>query len=77
MNDPAVRPSDNARFRARLSCTVREACDASGLGPTTIYALIADKTLESTRVGRRRLILVRPGGRPTLLNDFSENSATK
>ena len=46
-------------FSQRLSCTIKEASKASGLGPTTIYALISDGTLESTKVGRRRLILVR------------------
>lgn len=52
-----IRTSE-APFAHRLTCSVAEACDATGLGRTTIYALIAEGCLESTTVGRRRLIYV-------------------
>ena len=40
-----------------LTVTVAEAQRITGLGLTTIWALIAKKNLESVLVGRRRLIL--------------------
>ena len=40
----------------RLTCSVAEACKATGLGRTKIYALIAEGCLRSTTIGRRRLI---------------------
>jgi excisionase family DNA binding protein len=45
-------------FRDRISCTVDEACDATGLGRTTIYRLIMLKRLLTKKVGRRTLISV-------------------
>lgn len=54
-NDPQ---ETDAPFAGRLTCSVAEACKASGLGRTKIYTLIAEGCLESTTVGRRRLILV-------------------
>ncbi|MDR5728498.1 MAG: helix-turn-helix domain-containing protein [Terriglobia bacterium] len=45
-------------FAQRLTCSVAEACEATGLGRTKIYALIAEGCLKSTTVGRRRLIQV-------------------
>ena len=46
-------------FRDRLTCTIAEACAATGLGRTKIYELIGEGRLETTRVGRRRLVFVR------------------
>jgi excisionase family DNA binding protein len=46
-------------FLERVTCTVAEACEATGLGRTKLYALLAEGCLESTTVGRRRLIDVR------------------
>lgn len=39
-----------------LTVTVREARKLTGLGNTTVYALIADGTLKTTKVRTRRLI---------------------
>ncbi|SDC38530.1 DNA binding domain-containing protein, excisionase family [Bradyrhizobium brasilense] len=50
-------------FVQRPSCTVREACAATGLSRTTIYEAIAARALVSKTVGRRRLINV-----PSLLS---------
>ncbi len=41
----------------RLSVTVREAVELTGLGQNTIYDLIGDGTLESAKIGGRRLII--------------------
>ena len=46
-------------FGERLSCTVDEACAASGLGRTKLYELIGSGQLVTTTVGRRRLVIVR------------------
>lgn len=42
----------------KLTATVDEARQMTGLGRTTLYAAIADGRLASTTVGRRRLISV-------------------
>jgi len=46
-------------FAQRLTCTVAEACAATGLGRTKLYELIGEGCLDTTTIGRRRLILVR------------------
>lgn len=45
-------------FAQRLTCTVAEACEATGLGRTKIYELIGDGRVTTTTVGRRRLVIV-------------------
>lgn len=53
-------PSDLRRlpFAQRLTCTVAEACEATGLGRTKIYELIGDGRVTTTTIGRRRLVIV-------------------
>jgi excisionase family DNA binding protein len=46
-------------FAQRLSCTIAEACEVTGLGRTKLYELIGDGHLATTTIGRRRLVLVR------------------
>ena len=45
-------------FAQRLTCTVAEACEATGLGRTKLYELISDGRVGTTTIGRRRLVLV-------------------
>jgi excisionase family DNA binding protein len=45
-------------FAQRLSCTVAEACEATGLGRTKLYDLIGEGQLHTTTIGRRRLVMV-------------------
>ena len=45
-------------FAQRLTCTIAEACEVTGLGRTKLYELIGDGLLTTTAVGRRRLVLV-------------------
>ena len=45
-------------FRERLSCTIAEACAATGIGRTKIYEALSDGRLESVKVDNRRLIIV-------------------
>ncbi|MDE3097782.1 MAG: hypothetical protein KGK07_17485 [Chloroflexota bacterium] len=51
-------PSTGIPFRDRLSCTKREACEATGLSLRTIHRRIADGSLATREVHGRRLILV-------------------
>ena len=46
-------------FAQRLTCTIAEACEATGLGRTKLYELIGEGHLETTTVGRRRLVSIR------------------
>jgi excisionase family DNA binding protein len=46
-------------FAQRLACTIAEACEATGLGRTKLYELIGEGHLDTTTIGRRRLVLVR------------------
>ena len=54
----AVR-SQTVPFVQKLTCTINEACEMTGLGRTKLYELIGDGHLATTTVGRRRLVVVR------------------
>jgi len=54
----AVRPQ-TVPFVQKLTCTINEACEMTGLGRTKLYELIGDGHLTTTTVGRRRLVVVR------------------
>ena len=55
---PADATSTAIPFAQRLSCTIAEACEATGLGRTKLYELIGGGHLDTTTIGRRRLVLV-------------------
>lgn len=46
-----------ARDIPRISYTITEAIAATGIGRSTLFALIRDDRVKSVRIGRRRLIL--------------------
>jgi Helix-turn-helix domain len=46
-------------FRERLSCTVAEACAATGLGRTKAYELIRSHRFVAKKIDNRTLILVK------------------
>jgi excisionase family DNA binding protein len=52
-------------FRERISCTVAEACDATGIGRTKLYELIRLKQVSAKKIGRRTVVLI-----PTLLAEI-------
>ena len=54
----AVRPQ-MMPFAQKITCTINEACQVTGLGRTKLYELIGDGHLATTTVGRRRLVVVR------------------
>lgn len=45
-------------FRERISCTVSEACAATGLGRTKIYEEIGAGRVQTRKFGTRTLIVV-------------------
>ena len=50
-------------FQERPTCTVAEACKASGIGRSKLYELMGDNRLKTVKVDKRRLIVV-----PSLLD---------
>ncbi len=60
-NVPTPRPEAEAGipFVERLTCTIAEACKATGLGRTKLYELIGEGRVDTARIGRRRLVKVR------------------
>ncbi|WP_372482714.1 helix-turn-helix domain-containing protein [Bradyrhizobium ivorense] len=54
----AAEPS-TIPFAQRLTCTIEDACEVTGLGPTKLYELIAAGRIVTTTIGRRRLVVVR------------------
>jgi hypothetical protein len=45
-------------FREHATCTINQACAATGLGRTLLYELIGEKLIQSTLVKGRRLVHV-------------------
>ncbi len=45
-------------FAQRISCTIDEACQATGIGRTKLYEEISAGRVETTTIGRRRLVMV-------------------
>jgi excisionase family DNA binding protein len=56
---PKLLESNAISFAQRLTCTIAETCEVTGLGRTKVYELIGDGLLATTTIGRRRLVLVR------------------
>ena len=54
----AVSQLPSSHLKYRLTCTVREACSATGIGKTKMHELISGGAVESAKVGRRRLVKV-------------------
>jgi excisionase family DNA binding protein len=46
-------------FAQRLTCTIDDACEVTGLGRTKLYELIGAGSIVTTTIGRRRLVVVR------------------
>ena len=53
-----LRHLSHLPFAQRLTCTIAEACEATGLGRTKFYELIGDGRVTTTTIGRRRLVIV-------------------
>jgi hypothetical protein len=48
----------NIPFRERLGCTISEACVATGLGRSKLYAEIAAGRVAIRKIGRRVVVVV-------------------
>lgn len=61
MNKSTHPPNEAGQipFEERLTCTVAEACSATGIGKTKLYELMGGGQIATKTVGRRRLVLVR------------------
>jgi excisionase family DNA binding protein len=57
-SEPGHPVPSSISFSQRLTCTVAEACEVTGLGRTKLYELIGDDCIATTSIGRRRLVLV-------------------
>jgi excisionase family DNA binding protein len=55
----ALSSSPSVQAPRPLSVRVADASRLTGIGKTKLFELIADGTLETTSIGRRRLILYR------------------
>jgi hypothetical protein len=60
-------------FRERLSCTIPEACAATGLGRTKLYEQIGAGRVQTRKFGTRTLIVVE--SLVALIDPGSANSA--
>jgi excisionase family DNA binding protein len=56
----AQRHTGAGPLAGRVTCTIKEAVAVSGLRQRYIYTLLANGTIASAKIGKRRLILVRP-----------------
>ncbi|WP_410051266.1 helix-turn-helix domain-containing protein [Bradyrhizobium sp. SZCCHNR1011] len=57
-SQPGSEELKSLPFVQRLTCTINEACEVTGLGRTKLYELIGTGLLTTTTVGRRRLVHV-------------------
>lgn len=58
MTQPVHYP-DGIPFHHRISCTIPDACKGTGLSRTKLYALMDAGVVESTKMGKRRLVIIR------------------
>lgn len=59
LSAPQAEELSTIPFAQRLTCTIDEACEVTGLGRTKLYELIGAKRIVTTTIGRRRLVVVR------------------
>jgi excisionase family DNA binding protein len=48
-----MQPQDTSQ---KLAYSIKEACAATSIGRTALYSLIGDGTIETRKIGKRRLI---------------------
>ena len=58
LSAPPTEPN-TMPFAQRLTCTIDDACEMTGLGRTKLYELIGAGRIVTTTIGRRRLVVVR------------------
>jgi excisionase family DNA binding protein len=55
LSAPKAAEPSTMPFARRLTCTIDEACEVTGLGRTKLYELIGAGRIVTTTIGRRRL----------------------
>jgi len=55
---PPAKTENGMLYTQKITCSVREAQELTGLGKTTLYSLLSENKITSTRVGTKRLIHV-------------------
>jgi excisionase family DNA binding protein len=58
LSAPKAAESSTMPFYQRLTCTIDDACEVTGLGRTKPYELIGTGHIVTTTIGRRRLVVV-------------------
>ena len=58
LSAPKTTEPSTIPFAQRLTCTIDDACEVTGLGRTKLYELIGAGRVATTTIGRRRLVLV-------------------
>jgi excisionase family DNA binding protein len=59
LSGPKAAEPSTMPFAQRLTCTIDDVCEVTGLGRTKLYELIEAGRIATTTIGRRRLIVVR------------------
>lgn len=59
LSAPKAAEPSTMPFAQRLSCTIDDACEVTGLGRTKLYELIGAGHIVTTTIGRRLLVVVR------------------
>ena len=59
LSAPKAAEPNTMPFAQRLTCTIDNACEVTGLGRTKLYELIGAGRIVTTTIGRRRLVVVR------------------
>lgn len=58
MRNSLSAPRHAIPFEQRPTCTISEACEATGIGRSKLYELMGAGQLDTTWIGRRRLVRV-------------------
>ena len=56
LSAPKAAEPSTMPFAQRLTCTIDDACEVTGLGRTKLYELIGAGRIVTTTIGRRRLV---------------------
>lgn len=59
LSAPKAAEPSSMPFAQRITFTIEDACEVTGLGRTKLYELIGAGRIVTTKVGRRRLVVVR------------------
>ena len=59
LSAPKAAEPSTMPFAQRLTCTIDDACEVTGLGRTKLYELMGAGRIVTTTIGRRRLVVVR------------------